>query len=184
MRSERICSIARFVINLAANAYYTHANQWFERTLDDSANRRLSISEAFLGSDCIAELCKSVSNGLIVNEKVIQKHIYEELPFIATENIIMQSVVNGGDRQQIHEIIRQRSLEAALRVKEGEANPLISLLENDDNIPLTKEEINAVLSPQSFVGRAPEQTEEFIEEYINPILKEFEISEREGRIRV
>ncbi|MDR2104223.1 MAG: adenylosuccinate lyase [Deferribacteraceae bacterium] len=185
MRSERICSIARFVINLASNAYYTHANQWFERTLDDSANRRLSISEAFLGGDCLAELYKSVSKGLIVNEKVIERHIREELPFMATENIIMQSVVKGGDRQQIHEIIRQHSLEAARRVKEcGEVNPLISLLENDSKIPLTKEEIKAVLTPEKFAGRAKEQTEEFIKEYIDPVLEKLEVSERDGRIRV
>jgi adenylosuccinate lyase len=185
MRSERVCSIARFVISLASNAHYTHANQWFERTLDDSANRRLAVSEAFLGADSIAELCISISNGLVVNEKVIEKHISEELPFIATENIIMQSVLKGGDRQQIHEIIRQRSLEAARRVKkEGESNPLLSILAEDPDVPLSEGEIISILAPEKFIGRSAEQTEEFIRDYINPALTKIEISEREGAVKV
>jgi adenylosuccinate lyase len=185
MRSERVCSIARFVISLAANPHYTHANQWFERTLDDSANRRLTLSEAFLGSDSIAELYISISNGLIVNEKVIKKHIDEELPFMATENIIMQSVVKGGDRQQIHEIIRKHSLEAARLVKEeGKTNPLLKLLAEDPAVPLSEDEIHALLSPRKFIGRAPEQTEEFIREYVDPALGTTETVQREDRIKL
>jgi adenylosuccinate lyase len=185
MRSERVCSIARFVISLAANPHYTHANQWFERTLDDSANRRLTLSEAFLGSDSIAELYISISNGLIVNEKVIKKHIDEELPFMATENIIMQSVVKGGDRQQIHEIIRKHSLEAARLVKEeGKTNPLLKLLAEDPAVPLSEGEIRALLSPKKFIGRAPEQTEEFIREYVDPALATTDTAKREDRINL
>jgi adenylosuccinate lyase len=185
MRSERVCSIARFVISLASNAHYTHASQWFERTLDDSANRRLAVSEAFLGADSVAELYISISNGLIVNEKVIAKHIAEELPFIATENIIMQSVIKGGDRQQIHEIIRRASLEAARCIKqEGEKNPLLALLADNDAIPLTREEIDEVLAPEKFIGRSIEQTEEFIRDYIDPALSDIKISGREGRITI
>jgi adenylosuccinate lyase len=185
MRSERVCSLARFVISLAANPHYTHANQWFERTLDDSANRRLTLSEAFLGADSIAELYISISNGLIVNEKIIKKHIDEELPFMATENIIMQSVVKGADRQQIHEIIRKHSLEAARLVKEeGKANPLLKLLAEDHAVPLSEEEIHALLSPQKFIGRASEQTEEFIREHVDPALAKTEIAKREDRINL
>lgn len=174
MRSERICSLARHVITLTINPYFTHATQWFERSLDDSANRRITIPEAFMTTDAILELLYNVTNGLVVYENMILKHIMEELPFMATENIIMASVKKGASRQDMHEVIRQHSMEAGKVVKvDGKPNDLIERLINDQKIPLSKEEINNMLNPKDFIGRAPEQVEDFIETEVNPIIDEY-----------
>lgn len=174
MRSERICSLSRHVMTLTMNPYLTHATQWFERTLDDSANRRITIPEAFLSIDAILELLYNVTNGLVVYENMILRHIHEELPFMATENIIMESVKKGGDRQELHEIIRQHSMEAGKSVKiDGKPNDLIQRLVSDDRIPLSKDEILQMLEPKYFIGRAPEQVMDFIENEVDPILKRY-----------
>lgn len=174
MRSERICSLSRHVMTLTINPYLTHATQWFERTLDDSANRRISIPEAFLSIDAILELLYNVTNGLVVYENMILRHIHEELPFMATENIIMASVKKGGDRQDLHEIIRQHSMEAGKTVKiDGKPNDLIERLINDERIPLSRDEILQMLEPKYFIGRAPEQVTDFIKNEIDPILKKY-----------
>ncbi|MDK2791830.1 MAG: adenylosuccinate lyase [Deferribacteres bacterium] len=174
MRSERICSLARHVITLSINPYFTHATQWFERSLDDSANRRISIPEAFLTIDAILELLYNVTNGLVVYENMILKHIQEELPFMATENIIMASVKKGASRQEMHEIIRQHSMDAGKVVKvDGKPNDLIERLINDKNIPLSKEEIENMLNPKDFIGRAPEQVMDFINSEVNPIIEKY-----------
>ena len=171
MRSERVCSLARFVISLSANPYYTHANQWLERTLDDSANRRLAVPEAFLGIDSILELLINITNGLVVYKKTIEKHVSEELPFMATENVIMEAVKKGADRQEMHELIRKHSIVAARRVKEeGLENNMIRLMADDPNIPLNFEEISKLLSPSGFIGRAPSQLKEFIENDVDPVI--------------
>lgn len=174
MRSERICSLSRHVMTLTINPYLTHATQWFERTLDDSANRRITIPEAFLSIDAILDLLYNVTNGLVVYENMILRHIHEELPFMATENIIMASVKKGGDRQNLHEIIRQHSMEAGKTVKiDGKPNDLIERLINDERIPLSKDEILQMLEPKYFIGRAPEQVIDFTKNEIDPILKKY-----------
>ncbi|WP_022849971.1 adenylosuccinate lyase [Limisalsivibrio acetivorans] len=174
MRSERVCSLARHVITLSMNPYMTHSTQWFERTLDDSANRRISNSEAFLTLDAILELLYNITDGMVVYEKMIHKRVMEELPFMATENIIMESVKRGGDRQELHEIVRQCSMEAAKQVKmEGLENDLLDRLAAHEDVPLTKDEIDELLDPVKFVGRAPEQTTEFINEEVKPVLECF-----------
>ncbi|UOD34409.1 adenylosuccinate lyase [Deferribacteraceae bacterium V6Fe1] len=174
MRSERICSLSRHVITLTINPYFTHATQWFERSLDDSANRRITIPEAFMTIDAILELLYNVTNGLVVYENMILKHIMEELPFMATENIIMASVKKGASRQDMHEIIRKHSMEAGKVVKvEGKPNDLIQRLINDKEIPLSKEEIENMLNPKDFIGRASEQVEDFIEAEVNPIIGKY-----------
>ncbi len=171
MRSERISSLARHVIVGALNPAITASTQWFERTLDDSANKRLSVSEAFLAIDAILDIYGNVVDGLVVYDKVIRRRIMEELPFMATENIIMENVKRGGDRQELHESIRVHSMEAGKMVKvEGKSNDLIERILGDDTFKMSKEEVDAMLSPEKFVGRAPEQTVEFIDEYIKPIL--------------
>ncbi len=172
MRSERVCSIARYVISLSANPYYTHSTQWFERTLDDSANRRMSIPEAFLGIDSILELLINITGGMVVYDKIIAKRINDELPFMATENIIMAAVKQGADRQEMHERIRVHSMEAGKRVKqEGLDNNMMELMAADDKIPLSREQISTLLNPKDYVGRAPEQTAGFISGFIDPILQ-------------
>lgn len=173
MGAERICSIARFVISLGENPKYTAALQWLERTLDDSANRRLCIPEAFLGCDALLNLCIDLISGAIVYPKMIQKHLAEELPFIATENILMQCVKKGGDRQKIHELIRQHSQQAGQRVKEGEANDLLDRLARDPSIGITHEELAAALEANAFVGRAPEQVREFLNTEVKPLLENY-----------
>ncbi|MCL2050548.1 MAG: adenylosuccinate lyase [Lachnospiraceae bacterium] len=163
MRSERIASLARYVIIGAINPAFTASSQWFERTLDDSANRRISIPEAFLGVDAILSLYINVISGLKVYPKMIKKHLDEELPFIATENILMHCVNKGGDRQLLHERIRVHSLDAALRIKElGKENDLIDRILNDEAFCLTSEELKRLLVADLFTGRAKEQTEEFL----------------------
>jgi len=172
MRCERICSLARYVIADAANPAYTAATQWFERTLDDSANKRISVPEAFLAVDAILNIYENVASGLVVHEKVIEKHILEELPFMASENIMMDAVKRGGDRQQLHERIRIHSLEAGRNVKEfGLTNNLIDLLADDPLFGLSREELSAHMEPSRYIGRCPEQVSDFLTECVRPILE-------------
>ncbi len=172
MRSERIASLSRYVIADALNPAITAATQWFERTLDDSANKRISIPEAFLAVDAILSLYINVVDGLVVYPKVIHQQFMREIPFMATENIMMDAVKKGGDRQELHEKIRIYSMEAGKTVKlEGKDNNLVDLIANDPAFGLTKEEILAVMKPENFVGRAKEQVEDFLAENINPIIE-------------
>ena len=172
MRCERICSLARYVIADAANPAYTAATQWFERTLDDSANKRLSVPEAFLAIDAILNIYENVASGLVVHEKVIEKHILEELPFMASENILMDAVKRGGDRQELHERIRVHSLEAGHNVKDlGLPNNLLELIEADPLFGLSREELSAHMEPSRYIGRCPEQVTDFIAEYVRPVLE-------------
>ena len=171
MRCERICSLARYVMADAANPAYTAATQWFERTLDDSANKRLSVPEAFLAVDAILGIYENVASGLIVHEKVIEKHILEELPFMASENIMMDAVKQGGDRQQLHERIRVLSLEAGRNVKElGLPNNLIDLIAADQQFHLSGETLTAHMEPARYIGRCPEQVTDFLTEFVQPVL--------------
>ncbi len=172
MRCERISSLARYVIADSVNPAMTAGTQWFERTLDDSANKRISVAEAFLAVDAILNIYINVTSGLVVYENVIKRRVMEKLPFMATENIMMESVKRGGDRQELHEIIRVYSHEAAAGVKlRGEANNLIDRIAADERIPLTKEEILKELDPSKYIGRSASQTEEFVETVVNPILE-------------
>lgn len=172
MRSERISSLARHVISNAMNPAITAATQWFERTLDDSANKRLAIPEAFLAVDAILEIYMNVVDGLVVYPKVIKNRVMSELPFMATEMIMMEGVKRGGDRQELHELIRVHSMEAGKQVKlEGKANDLIERIIADDEFKMTEEEIMAILAPDNFVGRSPEQVVEFINDYIKPVIE-------------
>lgn len=171
MRSERIASLARYVMVDALNPAITSATQWFERTLDDSANKRLSIPEGFLAIDGILDLYLNVADGLVVYPKVIEKRLMSELPFMATENIMMDAVKLGGDRQELHEKIRSLSMEAGRNVKEkGLDNNLLELIANDPSFHMTYDELLATMDPAKYTGRAKEQTEEFIQEVIQPIL--------------
>ncbi len=171
MRSERMAALANYVMSDAMNPQLTAATQWFERTLDDSANKRISISEAFLATDGILELYINVSNGLVVYPKVIEAHLMAELPFMATENIMMDAVKLGGDRQELHERIRVHSMEAGKVVKEqGLPNDLLDRIAQDPAFHITKEALQKVLKPENYVGRAPQQTAEFLNGVIKPIL--------------
>ena len=171
MRSERIASLSRYVMVDALNPAITSATQWFERTLDDSANKRLSIPEGFLAIDGILDLCLNVVDGLVVYDKVIRKHMMAELPFMATENIMMDAVKKGGDRQELHEKIRQLSMEAGKNVKqEGKENNLLELIAADPSFNLTLEELEANMEPAKYVGRAPYQVNVFLRDVVNPIL--------------
>ncbi|GKX66329.1 adenylosuccinate lyase [Inconstantimicrobium mannanitabidum] len=173
MRSERISALARFVIVNAMNPAITASTQWFERTLDDSANKRLSVSEAFLALDGVLNLYLNISESMVTYEKVIAAHVKNELPFMATENIIMECVKKGGDRQELHERIREHSMDAAARVKmEGLNNDLIERIKNDSFFNLSETEIDEIIDPTKFVGRAPSQVVEFVDEYVKPILEE------------
>ncbi len=173
MRSERIASLSRYVMTEALNPAMTSAVQWFERTLDDSANKRLSIPEAFLAIDGVLDLCLNVVDGLVVYPKVIEKRLMSELPFMATENIMMDAVKAGGDRQEIHEKIRQLSMEAGKNVKiEGGENNLLDLIAADETFGLTKEELEACMEPSKYIGRAPEQVDAFLSKVVLPIMEE------------
>ena len=173
MRSERIASLSRYVMTEALNPAMTSAVQWFERTLDDSANKRLSIPEAFLAIDGVLDLCLNVVDGLVVYPKVIEKRLMSELPFMATENIMMDAVKAGGDRQEIHEKIRRLSMEAGKNVKiEGGDNNLLDLIAADESFGLTKEELEACMEPTRYVGRAPEQVDAFLSKVVVPIMEE------------
>ena len=172
MRSERICAIARYVLIDALNPAVTAGTQWFERTLDDSANKRIAMAEAFLGVDSILNIMLSVCDGLVVYPKVVRARVMNELPFMATENIMMDAVKRGGDRQALHEKLRVYSQEAARLVKEeGQPNTLIDMICADPDFGVTKEEVEKILDPINFVGRAPKQTEEFLDNLIEPLLK-------------
>ena len=172
MRSERIGSLARYVIVDALNPAITASTQWFERTLDDSANKRISVPEAFLAVDAILSLYINVVDGLVVYDKVITKHMMAELPFMATENIMMDAVKNGGNRQELHEKIRQLSMEAGKNVKvEGKDNNLLELIAADPSFNLTLEELQATMEPSKYVGRAPIQVDKFLANVVNPILE-------------
>ncbi len=171
MRSERIASLANYVMVDALNPAITSATQWFERTLDDSANKRISVPEAFLAIDGILDLYLNVVDGLVVYPKVIEKHMMAELPFMATENIMMDAVKAGGDRQELHEKIRQLSMEAGKNVKqEGKDNNLLDLIAADPAFNMTIEELKKSMDPTKYVGRSKEQVEEFLDEVVNPIL--------------
>ena len=173
MRSERIASLSRYVMVDALNPAITSATQWFERTLDDSANKRLSVPEAFLAVDGILDLCLNVVDGLVVYDKVITKRLMSELPFMATENIMMDAVKGGGNRQELHEKIRELSMEAGAHVKrDGRENDLLELIAADPAFHLTKEELQQTMDPSKYVGRAPLQVEKFLEEVVRPILEE------------
>lgn len=174
MRCERISSLARYVITDALNPAMTAGTQWFERTLDDSANKRISVAEAFLAVDAILNIYINVTSNIVVYEKVINRRVMEKLPFMATENIMMESVKRGGDRQELHEIIRTLSHRATARVKlEGGTNDLIERIAADERIPLTYDEIIKELDPQKYIGRSVSQTEEFVRDVIDPILKKY-----------
>ena len=171
MRSERIASLSRYVMVDALNPAITSATQWFERTLDDSANKRLSIPEGFLAIDGILDLCLNVVDGLVVYPKVIEKHMMAELPFMATENIMMDAVKAGGDRQELHERIRELSMEAGKTVKvEGKDNNLLELIAADPAFNLSLEDLQKSMDPKKYIGRAKEQTERFVNEVVQPIL--------------
>ncbi len=171
MRCERICSLARYVMADAANPAFTAAAQWFERTLDDSANKRISVPEAFLAVDAILNIYLNVVSGLVVHEKVIERHVLEELPFMASENIMMDAVKRGGDRQELHERIRVLSQEAGRNVKDlGLSNNLLELIAADPAFGLTREELSAHMEPSRYIGRCPEQVEDFLRDCVRPVL--------------
>ena len=173
MRSERIASLSRYVMADVTNTMFTSACQWFERTLDDSANKRISVPEGFLATDGILDLVLNVVDGLVVYDKVIEKRLMAELPFMATENIMMDAVKAGGDRQELHEKIRQLSMEAGKNVKqEGKENNLLELIAADDEFPMTLPELQALMEPSRYTGRSASQVEEFIQEIVQPILDE------------
>ena len=173
MRSERIASLANYVMSDMMNPMLVASTQWFERTLDDSANKRLSIPEGFLAIDGILDLYLNVVDGLVVYPKVIEKHLMAELPFMATENIMMDAVKAGGDRQELHERIRELSMEAGKNVKvEGKDNNLLELIAADPSFNLSLDELKKTMDPKKYVGRAPRQVDEFLDEVVRPILKE------------
>lgn len=170
MRCERISGLSRYVISSALNPAITAATQWLERTLDDSANRRISLAESFLATDAVLSLVLNVTDGLVVNTAVIDRDLWRELPFMATENIMMDGVKRGGDRQELHEAIRTCSMEAARRIKQGDGeNDLLERIAADPRFDVTVAELEQILDPAAYVGRAPEQTEEFIKTVVEPI---------------
>lgn len=172
MRSERISSLARYVIVDALNPAITASTQWFERTLDDSANKRISLPEAFLAVDAILNIYNNIADGIVVYPKIIRKRILEELPFMATENILMEAVKRGGDRQVLHERIRVHSMEASKMVKEeGKPNDLIKRIADDPLFDISLEELDKVLAPENYIGRSKEQVEEFLSQHVLPVLK-------------
>lgn len=185
MRSERIASLSRYVMCDALNPAITAATQWFERTLDDSANKRISVAEGFLAVDAILNLVINVSDGLVVYEKVINQRLMSELPFMATENILMDAVKLGGDRQELHEAIRVHSMAAAKTVKEdGKPNDLLERIAADERFGMTLEQLQSVMNPKNFIGMADKQVDSFIENVVNPILKNNEIDGNMPEINV
>jgi len=187
MRCERICSLARYVIVDVGNPAVTASTQWFERTLDDSANKRISVPEAFLAVDAILNIYENVASGLVVHPKVIEKHVLEELPFMASENIMMDAVKRGGNRQELHERIRVLSQEAGKNVKDlGLSNNLIDLIAADPAFGMTKEELTVHLEPAQYIGRCPQQVEEFLREEVAPVLAEHQaaLAEKETELKV
>ena len=185
MRSERICALARYVIIDSINPAITAGTQWFERTLDDSANKRISVAEAFLAVDAILNIYINVTSGLVVYDKVVNRRVMEKLPFMATENIMMESVRRGGNRQELHEALRVHSHAAAAKVKlEGGANDLIDRIANDETFPLTKEEIEKQLDASQYTGRSASQVEEFLKDVIAPILERYSGEEITSELKV
>ncbi|MBR1967517.1 MAG: adenylosuccinate lyase [Lentisphaeria bacterium] len=172
MRSERVCSLSRYLMNLPLNCAQTHSVQWFERTLDDSANRRLALSEAFLTADVVLSTLINITDGLQVWPNVIAKRVRAELPFMATENLMMAAVKKGGDRQELHEVIREHSMAAARRIKEeGGDNDLLERLRNDAAFASIKDDFDTIVNPNDFIGCAPEQVERYLNEKVRPVLK-------------
>ncbi len=172
MRSERITSLSRYVMSNSLNPQFTAATQWFERTLDDSANKRIAMAEAFLAVDAILKIMLNVCDGLVIYPKVIAQRVMRELPFMATENIMMSAVKKGGDRQELHERLRQHSIAAANVVKqEGGENDLIQRVCQDPAFGLTQEELEKVLEPKMFIGRSSDQVKEYLQEFVNPVLE-------------
>ena len=171
MRCERITSLSRYVMIDVLNPAFTSGTQWFERTLDDSANKRISVAEAFLGVDAILNIMMNVTDGMVVYPEMVRRRLMAKLPFMATENIMMDAVKKGGNRQDLHERIREYSMQAAIAIKSGKDNPLCELIVNDPMFMITQEELDAVLKPENYVGRSPQQVEEFLSECINPILE-------------
>jgi len=185
MRSERICALARYVIIDSLNPAITAGTQWFERTLDDSANKRISVAEAFLAVDAILNIYMNVSSKLVVYDKVVRRRVMEKLPYMATENIMMKSVKKGGDRQALHEQLRVHSHAAAARVKlEGGQNDLIDRIEADPAFPLSREEIEAELDPALYIGRSASQVDEFIAAVVDPVLARHQDAPQEAELRV
>ena len=185
MRSERICALARYVIVDSINPGITAGTQWFERTLDDSANKRISVAEAFLAVDAILNIYINVTSGLVVYDKVVTRRVMDKLPFMATEDIMMESVKRGGDRQALHEALRVHSHAAAAKVKlEGGKNDLIDRIAADDLFPLTKEEIEAHLDPTKYIGRSVSQVDEFLKDVIAPILDRYNGEEIKSELKV
>ncbi|MBQ4464348.1 MAG: adenylosuccinate lyase [Oscillospiraceae bacterium] len=188
MRDERITSLARYVMCDVLNPAFTAGTQWFERTLDDSANKRISVAEAFLGTDAILNIMLNVTdpeNGFVVYEKIIRKRVMAELPFMATENIMMDAVKKGGNRQDLHEKIRQYSMQAGARVKqEGLDNNLCELILADPMFMITKEEMDAIMAPENFIGRCPQQVDEFIANCVKPVLDANGVSDDKAEINV
>ncbi|MGN0464444.1 MAG: adenylosuccinate lyase [Acutalibacteraceae bacterium] len=174
MRCERIAALSRYIMTDSLNPQITAATQWLERTLDDSANKRIAVSEAFLATDAVLEIYMNVAEGLVVYPKMIEKHLNSELPFMATENILMEAVKKGGDRQDLHEKIRVHSMDAGTQVKVyGKENDLVDRIAADEAFGLTKEEILSAMKAENFIGRAPQQTEEFINEFVKPITEKY-----------
>ena len=169
MRSERICSLSRYLMADALNAPMTASTQWLERTLDDSANRRISLPEGFLCADAVLRLSQNVTDGLHVNEKIVERTVREYLPFIATENLMMEAVKRGGNRQELHEIIRRCSMEATARMKEGESCDLLARLAAEPAFGMTEEEMNTLLTPSLYIGRCPQQVSRLLEK-VKPLL--------------
>ena len=185
MRSERICALARYVITDSLNPALTASTQWMERTLDDSANKRIAVSEAFLAVDAILEIWRNVSAGLVVNPLVIRRRVLEKLPFMATENILMRAVEKGGDRQALHERLRVHSHAAAAAVKqEGKQNDLIERIAADASFGLSRAEIDSLLDPKLFTGRSAEQVTEFLQETVRPLLAAYDSLPQAGELRV
>lgn len=185
MRSERISALARYVITNSLNPAFTAGTQWFERTLDDSANKRIAVSEAFLAIDSILNIYINVTAGLVVYDKVITRRVMEKLPFMATENIMMKSVKNGGNRQELHERLRVHSHAAAKKVKlEGGANDLIERIEADPAFPITREEIESELDPRLYIGRCVSQVEEFNRDVVSPVLAKYHTEEIKTDLKV
>lgn len=178
MRSERICSLARYLMADAANAPMTASTQWLERTLDDSANRRISLPEGFLCADAILRLAQNVTDGLHVNEKIVEKTVQEYLPFIATENLMMEAVKRGGNRQELHEIIRTCSMAATAKMKEGEPCDLLARLAAEPAFDMTEEELQQVLNPSLYIGRCPEQVDALLAK-VKPLIENLEIENAE-----
>ena len=171
MRCERICSLSRYLMADAANAPMTASVQWLERTLDDSANRRISMPEGFLCADAVLRLAQNVTDGLHVNEKIVAKTVREYLPFIATENLLMEAVKRGGDRQELHEVIRRCSMEATARMKEGESCDLLERLAAEPAFQLNGQDLEELLKPEDYIGRCPEQVDAFVEK-VTPLFKD------------